>query len=101
MSLYKLDKDDDEIDFEDKEPYCETLDDSGADLATIQPIQKNTSFCTLNIFISVFSGIFHILPPILTISTCCFFVKEIIKTSLHYFVRPCQRNSLHFHHFSF
>ena len=37
----------------------------------------------------------------LTILTCCFFVKEIIKTSLHYFVRPCQRNSLHFHHFSF
>ena len=54
MSLYKLDKDDDEIDFEDKEPYCETLDDSGADLATIQPIQKNTSFCTLDIFRSVF-----------------------------------------------
>ena len=42
VSLYKLDKDGDEIDFEDKEPYCETLDDSGADLATIQPIQKNT-----------------------------------------------------------
>ena len=65
MSQYKLDKDDDEIDFEDKEPYCETLDDSGADLATIQPIQKNTSFCTLDIFRpAFFSGIFHILPPI-------------------------------------
>ena len=54
VSLYKLDKDDDEIDFEDKEPYCETLDDSGADLATIQPIQKDTSFCTLGIFRSCF-----------------------------------------------
>ena len=29
------------------------------------------------------------------------FVKEIIKTSLHYIVRLCQRNSLNFHHFSF
>ena len=120
MSLYKLDQDDDEIDFEDKEPYCETLDDSGADLATIQPIQKNTSFCTLDIFTScfflsyftfclLFWLFWHVVKDLnlynyrrgrFKSKWLSLFVIEVIKTSQLYIEHIRQRKFFYFHNFS-